>query len=94
MRSAFRQVSSALLVLNYSQPPSTALHASRTSVRMTLTTNLGNQADTENPYKLTIVDSVDPSSENFYTLSMNGLVWSTRDRTEFVTVEQFERQYM
>eukprot|EP00903_Cladosiphon_okamuranus_P017642 g16249.t1 len=51
-------------------------------------------ADSENPYKLTIVDSVDPSSDKFYTLSMNGLVWSTRDRTEFVTVEQFERQYM
>lgn len=56
--------------------------------------NVRNQADTENPYKLTIVDSVEPSSDKFYTLSMNGLVCSTKDRTEFVTVEQFERQYM
>lgn len=75
------------------QKISTSL-ASRTSARTALPTNLGNQADSENPYKLTIVDSVDPSSDKFYTLSMNGLVWSTRDRTEFVTVEQFERQYM
>ncbi|CAM9285898.1 unnamed protein product [Ectocarpus sp. 6 AP-2014] len=52
------------------------------------------KADAENPYKLTIVDSMEPSSDKFYTLSMNGLVCSTRDRTEFVTVEQFERQYM
>lgn len=56
--------------------------------------NVNYQADTENPYKLTIVDSLEPSSDKFYTLSMNGLVCSTKDRTEFVTVEQFERQYM
>lgn len=52
------------------------------------------QADPENPYKLTIVDSVESRSDKFYTLSMNGLVFSTRDRTEFVTVDQFERQYV
>lgn len=52
------------------------------------------QAETANPYKLTIVDSVESCSDKFYTLSMNGLVCSTRERTEFVTVEQFERQYM
>ena len=50
--------------------------------------------DAENPYKLTIVDTVESCPDKFYTLSMNGLVLSTRDRTEFVTVEQFERQYM
>lgn len=53
-----------------------------------------NQVDEENPYKLTIVDTVESCPDKFYTLSMNGLVLSTRDRTEFVTVEQFERQYM
>lgn len=55
---------------------------------------LAMQASTDNPYQLTIVDSVDPSLDKFYTLSMNGLVCSARDRTEFITVEQFERQYM
>eukprot|EP00904_Undaria_pinnatifida_P005405 jgi/Undpi1/1995/HiC_scaffold_12.g05382.m1 len=52
------------------------------------------KVDEENPYKLTVVDTVESCPDKFYTLSMNGLVLSTRDRTEFVTVEQFERQYM
>ncbi|CAM9257500.1 unnamed protein product [Scytosiphon promiscuus] len=52
------------------------------------------KANTDNPYELTIVDSVDPALDNFYTLSMNGLVCSAKHRTEFITVEQFERQYM
>lgn len=52
------------------------------------------QTDTENPYRLTIVDSVEACTDNFYTLSMNGLVFSSKGLTEFVTVDQFERQYM
>lgn len=56
--------------------------------------SLAKQVDAENPYKLAIVDTVESCPDKFYTLSMNGLVLSTRDRTEFVTVEQFERQYM
>lgn len=52
------------------------------------------KAEAENPYRLSIVKSVESCSDKFYTLSMNGLVFSTKDRTEFVTVEQFERQYM
>lgn len=51
------------------------------------------QAEHQNPYKLSIVDSVEAYTDKFYTLSTNGLVFSSGGRTEFFTVDQFERQY-
>ncbi|CAM9656208.1 unnamed protein product [Ascophyllum nodosum] len=52
------------------------------------------KAETENPYRLSIVDSLGSSSDEFYTLSTNGLVFSNKDRTEFITIRDFEQQYM
>eukprot|EP00953_Heterococcus_sp_UTEX-ZZ885_P008690 5180-Heterococcus_DN1.PRE.1 len=51
------------------------------------------KAAADNPYKLTIVDSVDSANETYYTLSQNGLVYSYSGKTSFTTVEQFEREY-
>ncbi|CAM9591886.1 unnamed protein product, partial [Phaeothamnion confervicola] len=49
--------------------------------------------DSSNPYRLSIVDNIDAERDAYCMLSATGLVFCRGGRTEFVTIEAYEREY-